>query len=346
MKVSGLTYLIFLIACNSVVRAEAPDLSSRSLSAPPHRVIRTCCAFGSDLRLMMVPILKYTDISSVDQLGPHGYLGNTAEGNGIIYTLRGGFIDMAHLRDQADWTAYLYSRVILARQIGNLSIRLGREGGSKLLNLTVPTDLNRDDALKLAGRIAYDLSVWHEIATWYGSSTVPFVPERYSSFSIEDPYSNLLGVTLGIEAIKSGLPYEVAMTHLITEMMETMGAVESENETYRAMEAVRNIWWTRARHLPSRKVLIERQMGVYSCLEPWRVPGWSTGNMPSYDLHVPEKTSDGKALNCFYELDFKLNYKFPVKEIFASKSNRRATQEDFGQIINHITKDLEQEKIR
>src|SRR5665648_192829 len=119
MRISTIFYSCILVFCFAVARADAPDLSSRLLSLPPHRVIRSCCAFGSDLRLMMVPILKYTDITSVDQLGPHSYLGNDGEGNGIIYTQRGGFVDMGHLRYQADWTAYLYSRIVLARQTGS-----------------------------------------------------------------------------------------------------------------------------------------------------------------------------------------------------------------------------------
>ncbi len=340
MKISKFVFLFILIFCNSAVWSEVPDLSTRALSSPPHRVTRTCCAFGSDLQLSIIPILKYSDITSVDQLGPHHYLGNSDEGNGIIYTRRGGFVDMGHLRDQADWTAYVYSRIMLAKQTGYLSLHLGREGGSKNLNLSVPKDLSTDDAVRLAGRIAYDLSVWHEIATWYGSSSVPLMPERYSSFSVEDAYSNLLGVTIGMAAIKSELPYAEAMTKLIQSNLEMLGAVSSENETYRAMEAVRNIWWTREKHLPSRNILLERQLGVYSCLEPWRVPGWADEKIASYDLVVPDKTSDGLPLNQFYELDFKLNYKFPVKEIFAYKTGRRVTQADFGQLINHIARDL------
>lgn len=346
MKLSKLLYITVLLFCCSVVCAEPPDLSTRTRSLPPPRVIRTCCAFGSDLRLMMVPILTYTDITCVERLGSHGYLGIAGEGNGIIYTRRGGFIDMAHLRDQADWTAYLYSRILVAQEKGNLTIHLGREGGLKLLNLNVPADMGTHDALQLAGRIAYDLSVWHEIATWFGSSTIPFVPERYSSFSIEDPYSNLLGVTLGIEAIKSSLPYEEAMTLLIGNMFEKLSAVTTETETYDAMEEVRNIWWTRDKPLPSKKVLLERQLDVYPCLEPWRVPGYVDKTVASYDLVIPDKTSDGQSLDRFYELDFKLNYKFPVREIFAFKTGRIVTQADFGQLIRHIAKDLDAVKYR
>jgi len=347
MRFLKLVYLLFLIFCNSsAVWAEVPDLSSRARSFPPHRVTRTCCAFGSDLKLSIIPILKYSDITSVDQLGPHHYLGDPGEGNGIIYTLRGGFVDMGHLRDQADWTAYLYSRILLSKNTGYISIHLGREGGSRILNLNVPAELSRDDAVRLAGRVAYDLSVWHEIATWYGSSSIPLMPERYSSFSIEDPYSNLLGITLGMAAIKSSLPYEEAMDKLIETYLEMLGAVSSDNETYMAMEAVRNIWWTRIKHLPSRNILIERQLGVYSCLEPWLVPGWAGEKITSYDLVVPEKTSDGQSFNNFYELDFKLNYKFPLNKIFASRTDRRVTQADFEQLINHIAKDLEVGKSR
>jgi len=337
--------LFLVIFCNSTVRAEAPDLSTRALSLPPHRVIRICCAFGTDLRLSIVPIWKYTAITSADKLGPHGYLGKAGEENGIIYTRRGGFIDMGHLRDQADWTAYLFTRVLLAQKTGNLTIHLGHEGGNKFLKLTIPPDLSRDDAVMLAGRIAYDLSIWHEIATWYGCSSIPLVPERYSSFSVEDPYSNLLGVTIGMEAIRSKLPYETAMTKLIGSTLETLHAVESENETFMAMEAVRNIWWTRNKHLPSRKIMMERQMGVYNCVEPMRIPGPANNLLPSYDLQVPDLTSNGRSLYNFYELDFKLNYKFPLKEIFTLKSNRNVTQADFKYFIANIEKDMEAEKL-
>lgn len=57
-----------------------------------------------------------------DTLGRHRYndslfgalaslagLGN--EHNGVLYTRRGGFIDMAHVRDSADMTAYIFSHL-------------------------------------------------------------------------------------------------------------------------------------------------------------------------------------------------------------------------------------------
>ena len=217
---------------------------------------------------MVFPVVKITDISSVEKLGKHHYLGAPEEGNGIIYTQKGGFIDIGHLRDIADWTAFLYTKIMDRSENGLLELKLGKEGGLKTLKLNIPPNFSKNDAATLAGRIAYDLSVWHEIATWFGASTVPLLPERYSSFSIEDAYSNLLGAQLGIEAIKSDLPYEEAMTRLLAQKLQDLNAVSSEHETYEAMEMVRDIWWTRDKKLPSRKVLLYRQLKVYPAVSP------------------------------------------------------------------------------
>ncbi|MDP3432015.1 MAG: DUF4056 domain-containing protein [Bacteroidota bacterium] len=99
-----------IIFCVSIValQAKAPVFPINKPDNKPHRIIRTCCSFGSEMQLMGIPGIKLTD----------------------------------------------------------------------------------NDLVNLAGKIAYDLSVWHEIATWFGASTIPFVPERYSSFSVEDVYSN------------------------------------------------------------------------------------------------------------------------------------------------------------
>ena len=174
-------------------QAKAPVFPTEHSDPKPHRIIRTCCSFGTEMQLFAIPGIKLTETTSIEKIGTHHYLGDPSEENGIIYSRRGGFIDMAHLRDQSDWTAYLYSQMLENKKSGSLSMLLGREGGEKNLNVDISA-LSNLDMIHLAGKIAYDLSVWHEIATWFGASTIPFVPERYSSFSIEDPYSNLLGV--------------------------------------------------------------------------------------------------------------------------------------------------------
>ena len=217
---------------------------------------------------------------------------------------------------------------------------LGYEGGEKTLHVKIPSNMDNLDIIYLAGKIAYDLSVWHEIATWFGASSIPFVPERYSSFSVEDPYSNLLGVTIGIQALQSELPYENAVTVIIEETLKRLDAVPNEAETFLAMEAVRDIWWTRDKKLPSSKVLIQRQLQVYSCLQPWLVPGWIGKNQQLYELKIQEFTTNGQALNTFYQLDFKLNYKFPFRKMFPERRERNITQNDFERLLAQVAKEL------
>jgi hypothetical protein len=291
--------------------------------------------------MAMVPGYKYSEISSISKVGPHKYLGGDDEGNGIIYTKRGGFIDLGHLRDIADWTAFLYLQVEKSKSEGLLLIDLGYEGGVKSLVINAKEDLNKNNMLLIAGKIAYDLSVWHEIATWYGASTVPMVPERYSSFSVEDAYSNLLGVQIAMEAIKSDLPYNDAITNILAGKLVLLGAVSTEMETKMALESVNNLWWTNAKRLPSRKVLIERELSVYHTLKPWLIPELvKNEEVEPYELTVPEFTTDGISLESYYQLGFKMNRHFRFKRIFPERKGRNITQKDFEVVLEDIGRDM------
>jgi hypothetical protein len=297
------------------------------------------------VQLFGIPGVKLTEITSLEKMGSHHYLGDQEEENGIIYTRRGGFIDMGHLRDQIDWMAYLFIQLSKYQKNGDYSLVIGREGGVKTLELQLSPDLTSNDLILLSGKIAYDLSVWHEIATWFGASSIPFIPERYSSFSVEDAYSNLLGVTIGIEALKSELKYETAVTRFIASTLKDLDAV-AEYETYLAMEAVRNVWWTRDKRLPSGKVLIEREVQVYDCLQPWLVSGWVKPGQKPMELKVPQFTSKGELLNKFYTLEFKLNYKFPFHKMFPERKYRSITQEDFEQMLTEISSEIRKKENR
>ncbi len=334
--------LIFSVLniCALNIQAKVPVFPVNKLDTKPHRIIRTCCSFGTDMQLFAIPGVKLTEITGMEKIGAHHYLGDASEENGIIYTRRGGFIDMGHLRDQIDWMAYLFTQLNENKTKGNLSIVLGREGGEKNLNVKIPSNLTNTDLVLLAGKIAYDLSVWHEIATWFGASTIPFVPERYSSFSIEDAYSNLLGVTIGIQALQSALPYEEAVTKIITQTLQNLEPVTNEAETFLAMEAVRNVWWTREKRLPSSRVLLQRQIQVYPCLLPWLVPGWASLNQESLELKIPEFASTGETLNSLYQLEFRLNYKFPFKKMFPDRKERIITQNDFNRLLSQVETEL------
>lgn len=340
MKSLLLAFSIFF-GINGLLALE-PMLSTKEMNSPPPRIIRTCCSFGAEMKLMGIPGLKLTEVIGIADLGRHKYLGDkkTREGNGIIYSRNGGFIDMGHVRDQADWTAYLYNLIIENKGTNNFTKELGHEGGLKTLSLKIPSDISRKDARQLAGKIAYDLSVWHEIATWYGASSIPFVPERFSSFSVEDAYSNLLGVTLGMMAIESDLPYEVAMTELILEALDYLGAVETELASIEAMEEVRDIWWTREKKLPSKKILLKRQMEVYPTVKPLLIKSYPTDLTKDFTLKIPQLTEKGAFLSNYYQLSFKLNQKVPFRKLFPTRKKRQITQADFPFLINAIEKEI------
>lgn len=315
-----------------------PTILKENQLNPPNRIIRTCCSFGVDLQMGGFPFVKFTDITSLEKIGPHTFLGNNLEQNGIIYTLKGGFIDLGHLRDQADWTAWLYELIQNSKETEGVQLKLGNEGGLKKLNLCIPKNIDDQEAMELAGKIAYDLSVWHEIGTWNGTSYIPLVPERYSAFSVEDAYSNLLGTKLGILALKSPLPYEEAMTQLINEKLVELKAVNSLEETYQAMNSVKNIWWTDDAKLPSAKVLLMRQFDVYGCIKPLLVPMFNIYS--GEELCQNENSIKGTDLNKYYELSIRLNYKFPVKKIFNSENPERIiTQKDFILLIDEARKE-------
>lgn len=346
MKLDIYTLIVFVAITYFPVtmQAKAPISPVNDPIPRPHRIIRTCCSFGTEMQLLAIPGVRLTEITSIEKVGTHHYLGDTTEGNGIIYSRRGGFIDMGHLRDQSDWTAFLYTQIVQNKKEGSLSMVLGREGGEKTLSITIPMNFDNLDMIHLAGKIAYDLSVWHEIATWFGASTIPFVPERYSSFSVEDPYSNLLGVTIGMQALQSELPYEEAVTQIIKKYLHELEAVSNETETFLAMEAVRGIWWTRDKKLPSSKVLLQRQIQVYPCLTPWVIPGWSSANQASHELTVPMQASNGKDLNQFYQLEFRLNYKFPFHKMFPERKARSITQNDFDRLLLQVAFEIAQKE--
>lgn len=339
MKPTLFTFL-FLFAMQALF-AKQPMFAIKELNSPPPRIIRTCCSFGAEVKLMGLPGLKITEVIGIDALGKHKFLGDKKkrEGNGIIYTRNGGFIDMGHLRDQADWTAYLY-HLIVNNKGETIDKTLGHEGGLKTLKIAVPFNISKADARQLAGKIAYDLSVWHEIATWYGASSIPFVPERFSSFSVEDAYSNLLGVTLGIQAIESDLPYEVAMTQLIIETLENLEAIQTEAGSILAMEAVRGMWWTREKKLPSKKILLKRQLNVYPSVEPLLIPSWGNNLLTNFKLTVPQLSQKGEFLSNYYELSFKLNQKVPFRKLFPTRKKRQITQADFLFLIKAIEKEI------
>jgi len=138
----------------------------------------------------------------------------------------------------------------------------------------------------------------------------------------------------------SELPYEDAVTDIISRTLQDFEIVPTELETYLAMEAVHNIWWTRNKRLPSSKILLQRQTSVYPCLKPWLVPGWQSENNDAIEIKVPDYSTTGELLSSLYKLEFKLNYNFPVRKMFPDRKNRTIDQNDFERMLSEIESEL------
>ena len=54
----------------------------------------------------------------------------------------------------------------------------------------------RFNVVPIAQWVAFQMSIWHEIATWYGWSATGVFSEKASAFSPEDLYSNMLGIKI------------------------------------------------------------------------------------------------------------------------------------------------------
>ena len=133
-------YALFFFILNafqaSPLKPESVDLDSH-----PPRIIRTCCMFGFRVGVFGIPFLRLSAITSMEKMGQHHFLGGSSENNGVVYTRRGGFIDMGHLRDNADWTAWLYSLLEANRGDTLIERDLGYEE-VKTTRIFLPTEIS------------------------------------------------------------------------------------------------------------------------------------------------------------------------------------------------------------
>ncbi len=342
-RLNSLTlFLLIGLLVNSIsICAQRKHKDEVNLDKIPPRIIRACCAFGYDLKLWGVPFVSIDQVISIDDLGEHHYLGNKSEGTGTVYTNRGGFIDIGHLRDQIDWTRYMYTAILDSRGKGEVILSLRNEAGRKTLHLNVPARLTNSDCILLAGKITYDLSLWHEISTWFGASTVPFISEKFSSFSVEDVYSNLLGVHVGMKTLHSKRSFNAAATKIIATTLDSLDVVKTAKETYDAYDTVHNIWYTNKKRIPRANVTLKRDPDVLTSSRPWIVPDKTNNTNDPIILDVPLLNTEGELLTSFYEFTIDLNHRFPVEEIFPSYQSRMINQDDFGALLNRITNDLQ-----
>ncbi len=191
-----------------------------------------------------------------ENLGKHSYRYNFFERSGIMYTCDGGHIDIAHLRNAADWTAYL-AAITYDRMMDNAAefkFRLA-EGTIGCVRIEYPGDWPPADESERAAVLydmstglgqyfAYQASIWHEIATWFGYKGSGFISEFGSAFSWEDIFSNLLGCRIGYMALYDDEhSFNKAVTLAMNAELQKLH-VQSKKTARRASDMVRGQWFS------------------------------------------------------------------------------------------------------
>ena len=243
------------------------------------------------------PSIFYTSVDP-DDLGEHRFGGLSLQerGRGLIYSERGGLIDLAHVRIIADWTWYYYRHLHAALDAGDAELTLGMNKGSRM-DLTFhygddwPTLAADEDAdvvhklsLAIAKELAWIMGAWHEIATWYGYSRFILGSEEPSAFTHDDTFSHLVGLRVVERAINNReLDYNEAMTQELASELAYWEAV-GPDETDAAVQRVRGRWWDERgairRYLelslddqPQRAWLVPEEPGEPGHLgEPYDIP--------------------------------------------------------------------------
>lgn len=335
--------------------------------------LRPCCAFGKDLAVQVsnlpIPGYRVANVVTVEDLGHHVYDAGFAgkgtdrevkanENNGLVYTCRGGFVDIAHVRDYADWTVYLAHK--FWRHLGEaLTIELPPELGPRRIVMQ-PIDVTGLDepeqvvlAVTMAEWTAYQLSVWHEIAQWYGYGTFPRIfPEYPSAYSLEDLYSNVLGTKLAAALIygistATDQAYARSMDVWIANTLAQLEAVPAAS-TRAYLAAVDQHWWDSNKRLPDKYVVRKRVYDVGTHQGPQRVPAHlqSAAADPALltcdpaaepvSLSIREEVL-GYRLADFLTLEILLDPVYQGSFAFpnaAQRAERRVTQADFQSIAD------------
>ncbi|MBL7214538.1 MAG: DUF4056 domain-containing protein [Phycisphaerae bacterium] len=219
-------------------------------------------------------------------LGHHHYANPVGEKLGMVYTCRGGFIDIGHVREAADRTAYLsavtFRNLMLNRPTFSFRVI---EPSRYWVSLSYPEDwdeLSIEDRKAISHEVSVLLGqyfarislVWHEILTWYGFSSTWVFSENISAFSYEDTYSDLLGTCFAVQALCDvQQTYDNAMTGLIDESLRDLG-VQPAAVARRAAKQIEGEWYSGGYYFFVNMKKRNFDVGLTDGqVTPWLVPG-------------------------------------------------------------------------
>lgn len=199
----------------------------------------------------------FTFFNPVDpgRLGTHAYSGGGSETDrGMVYTCRGGFIDIAHARKTIDLCKYAQVRFELALLNDWSAFQIkSREPSVYVVHLQYPSfwnslpaaerqSLARELSIRLGQRMAMLMVTWHEVITFYGYRASVIFPERQSAFTSDDTGSHAFGALVGGRALRDARDWDTAVTAAMNDTLAELRP-RSPEETLAAAEAVRGSWW-------------------------------------------------------------------------------------------------------
>ncbi len=344
------------------------------------RNVRPCCAFGYDLKVGMgvvpVPGFKVGNLIDPARIGRHSYdpslvsVENAASGflsgevNGMTYSCRGGFIDLAHVRDYADWTFFLATEMESLLDTGGV-LELPDEAGQRFVYLVAPGEGmvqhigRRELAVALAQWIAFQLSIWHETATWYGWSTWRAFPEEASAFSPEDLYSNLIGIKIAGEILSVGTvvgkrQFNRNMDYAIETVLKRLGAMPAPG-TRQAADAIDGLWWDSRARLPNKGLVLRRNFDIGPLIVPWRVPKHRMtrgleeamrsycGRMSSAAPLVVRDSVAGVPLSALARLDVRIDSGIQSRMMSAEAGSFWVDQRDIARLVGRAREENRRE---
>ena len=256
-----------------------------------------------------------------NNLGKHNYVDFWGEKIGLVYTSRGGFIDIGHLRDAADRTEYCTSIVYenLSKENTEFTFTLLEPSEYKVTikysgiwnDLTDKDKLAKDISIEMGQYFAYTAMVWHEIITWYGYKYTGIFSEYISSFSWEDIYSDLIGVRIAGKALhKNHEQFDETMTKLIYDELQYLD-VQPVKTAKRAEKMIKGKWYRGTIYPLTELAKRNLDIGIDDgYVTPWLVPGVCNDTLP-----VPYSVPDLSFLEQYgITIEFKIEPKIMEKD--------------------------------
>ena len=185
------------------------------------------------------------------------YIGENASEKmrGIAYTCKAGHIDIAHLKKFAEFSKVYKDRAELFLRQGKTNFTFsGNEPIKYYVNFDYPKDWNflnknqklekiEETSIRMGQYFSYLSSIGHEIITGFGWKRIWFVPEKQSSFTWEDGYSNALGCYLAGFAMRDKTkPFKESLNSYIDIEMKRLG-VQPKDISKKAVLDVEVIWY-------------------------------------------------------------------------------------------------------